>query len=53
MGDLQVGIAWTTGEGAQMSIGLVERQLRYNDIAGQNDVEMREQFAAFSYTLKY
>ena len=53
VGDLQVGIAWTTGEGAQMSLGLVERELRYNDIAGQHDVEMREQFAAFSYTLKY
>lgn len=53
VGDLQVGIAWTTGEGAQMSIGLVERQLRYNDIGGQNDVEMRERFAAYSYTLKY
>jgi Uncharacterized protein conserved in bacteria (DUF2219) len=53
VGDLQVGIAWTTGEGAQMSFGLVERQLRFNDLAGQNDVEMREQFAAYSYTLRY
>jgi hypothetical protein len=53
VGDLQVGIAWTTGEGAQMSLGMVERQLRYNDLAGQNDIEMRERFAAASYTLRY
>lgn len=53
VGDLQVGIAWTTGEGAQMSLGLVERQLRFNDLAGQNDIEMRERFAAYSYTLRY
>ena len=53
VGDLQVGIAFSTGEGAQMSFGLVERELRYNDIAGDHDVEMREQFAAFSYTLRH
>lgn len=53
VGDLQAGIAWTTGEGAQMSLGLVERQLRFNDLAGEHDIEMRERFAAFSYTLKY
>jgi len=53
VGDLQVGVAWTTGQGAQLSLGLVERKLRYNDIAGDQDVKMREQFAAFSYTLKY
>ncbi|MEZ6031374.1 MAG: DUF2219 family protein [Hyphomonadaceae bacterium] len=53
VGDLQVGIAFTTGEGAQMSFGLVERQLRYNDLAGNKDIEMREQFAAFSYTLRH
>lgn len=53
VGDLQVGIAFSTGEGAQMSFGLVERELRYNDIAGDSDIEMREQFAAFSYTLRH
>lgn len=53
VGDLQVGLAWTTGEGAQVSLGLVERELRYNDIAGNSDVEVREQFAAFSYTLRF
>jgi Uncharacterized protein conserved in bacteria (DUF2219) len=53
VGDLQAGLAWTTGLGAQMSIGLVERKLKFNDIAGDNDVKIREQFAAFSYTLKY
>ncbi len=53
VGDLQVGVAWTTGEGAQLSLGLVERELRFNDLAGNSDVEMREQFGAFSYTLRY
>jgi hypothetical protein len=53
VGDLQVGIAFSTDEGAQMSFGLVERKLNYNDIAGDRDVEVREQFAAFSYTLRH
>jgi hypothetical protein len=53
VGDLQVGLAWSTGEGAQVSLGLVERELRFNDLAGNADVEMREQFGAFSYTLRY
>ena len=51
VGDLQAGIAWTTGEGEQMSFGLVERQLRFNDIAGDRDIDRKERFAAFSYTL--
>jgi hypothetical protein len=53
VGDLQVGLAWTTGEGAQVSLGLVERELRFNDLAGDSDIEMREQFGAFAYTLRY
>lgn len=53
VGDLQAGVAWSTGEGAQMSLGLVERKLRFNDIAGDQDVKIREQFAAFSYTQRY
>lgn len=53
VGDLQVGIAFTTGEDSQMSFGLVERELRFNDLAGDSDIEMREQFAAFSYTLRH
>lgn len=53
VGDLQAGLAWTTGQGAQMSFGLVERKLRYNDIAGDQDVNVRERFAAFSYTLRH
>lgn len=53
VGDLQAGVAWTTGEGAQVSLGMVERELRFNDLAGNNDIEMRERFAAFSYTLRY
>jgi hypothetical protein len=53
VGDLQAGIAWTTGLGAQMSLGLVERELTFNDIGGNQDIEMRERFAAFSYTLHH
>ncbi len=53
VGDLQAGVAWTTGQGAQMSFGLVERKLEFNDIAGDKDVNRREQFAAFSYTLHH
>jgi hypothetical protein len=53
VGDLQAGIAWSTGEGAQMSFGLVERKLHFNDIGGERDVNQRERFAAFSYTLRH
>ena len=53
VGDLQAGVAWTTGEGAQMSFGLVERQLRFNDIGGDRDIDRKERFAAFSYTLHH
>jgi hypothetical protein len=53
VGDLQAGVAWTTGKGAQMSFGLVERKLTFTDIAGDHDVDTREQFAAFSYTLHH
>ncbi len=53
VGDLQAGVAFSTGQGAQMSFGLVERKLEFNDIAGDQDVNMRERFAAFSYTLHH
>jgi hypothetical protein len=53
VGDLQTGVAMTMGEGAQMSFGLVERKLEFNDIGGDQDVNMRERFAAFSYTLHH
>lgn len=53
VGDLQAGVAWSTGQGAQMSFGLVERKLEFNDIVGDKDVNRREQFAAFSYTLHH
>lgn len=53
VGDLQAGVAWSMGDGGAMSLGLVERKLRFNDIGGDNDVNMRERFAAFSYTLHY
>ena len=53
VGDLQAGVAFSTGKGSQMSFGLVERKLEFNDIAGSQDVNMRERFAAFSYTLHH
>lgn len=53
VGDLQIGLAWTTGQGAQMSLGLVERELKFNDIGGDRDIDMTERFAAFSYTLHH
>ncbi len=53
VGDLQAGVAWSMGAGTQMSFGLVERKLEFNDIAGNQDVNMRERFAAFSYTLHH
>ena len=53
VGDLQAGIAWSMKEGGQWSFGLVERELEFNDIAGDNDVKRKDHFAAFSYTLKH
>jgi len=53
VGDLQVGVAWSLMNGGQMSFGLVERKLKFNDIAGDNDIDRREQFAAFSFTLHH
>ena len=52
VGDLQAGMAWRTSFGSQTSFGLVERKLAFNDIAGDHDVSIREDFAAFSFTLK-
>lgn len=53
VGDLQAGIAWSVKSGGQMSLGLVERELEFNDIAGDNDVKRKDHFAAFSYTLRH
>lgn len=53
VGDLQAGVAWSMKSGGQMSLGVVERELRFNDIAGENDVERKDHFAAFSYTLRH
>lgn len=53
VGDLQAGIAWSTGVGGQMSFGLVERELEFNDIAGNRDVKRKDHFAAFSFTLHH
>lgn len=53
VGDLQAGVAWSTGVGAQMSVGVVEREMSYNDIAGDNDVKRKDHFAAFSFTMRH
>ncbi|MFT3722050.1 MAG: hypothetical protein QM773_00575 [Hyphomonadaceae bacterium] len=53
VGDLQTGIALSTGAGAQMSFGLVERKLEFNDVAGDKDIDRKERFAALSYTLHH
>lgn len=52
VGDMQAGLAWSTNFGGQMSLGLVQRKLKFNDITGDHDVNTREQFVAFSFTLK-
>ncbi len=52
VGDLQAGLAWRTSRGGQMSIGLVERKLEWNDITGDRDINERQRFAAFSFTLR-
>jgi hypothetical protein len=53
VGDLQAGVAWSVKSGGQMSLGVVERELKFDDIAGENDVERKDHFAAFSYTLRH
>jgi len=53
VGDLQAGIAWSTGRGSQMSFGLVERELQFNDITGDHDVKRKDHFVAFSFTLHH
>jgi hypothetical protein len=53
VGDLQAGVAWSVKSGGQMSFGIVERELEFNDIAGDNDVKRKDHFAAFSYTLRH
>jgi hypothetical protein len=52
VGDFQAGMAWRTGFGSQTSFGLVQRKLSYNDITGDHDVSLHQDFAAFSFTLK-
>jgi hypothetical protein len=52
VGDLQAGIAWSIGKGSQMSFGLVERELEFNDITGDNDIKRKDRFAAFSFTIR-
>jgi hypothetical protein len=52
VGDLQAGLAWSIGKASQMSFGLVERELEFNDLTGDNDVKRKDRFAAFSFTLR-
>ena len=53
VGDLQAGVAWSVKGGGSMSLGIVERELSFNDITGDRDVQRRDHFAAFSYTLNH
>ena len=53
VGDLQAGVAWSVPSGGQMSFGIVERKLEFNDIAGDKDVKRTDHFAAFSFTLRH
>jgi hypothetical protein len=53
VGDLQAGVAWSVKGGGQMSLGIVERELHFNDLSGDKDINRRDHFAAFSYTLHH
>jgi hypothetical protein len=53
IGDLQAGVAWTTEAGGQVSFGLIERQVEFKDATGENDVNRRDHFVAFSFTLHH
>lgn len=52
VGDLQAGIAWSLGKAGQMSFGMVERELEFNDIGGDKDVRRKDRFAAFTYSFR-
>ena len=52
VGELQAGMAWRTSFGSLTSFGLIQRKLAYNDLAGDHDVSIHQDFAAFSFTLK-
>ncbi|MDP3740534.1 MAG: DUF2219 family protein [Hyphomonadaceae bacterium] len=53
VGDLQAGVAWSVKGGGQMSLGIVERELSFNDMTGDRDVRRKDHFAAFSFTLNH
>ncbi len=53
VGDIQAGVAWSTGKGAQMSLGVIERELSFNDLTGDHDVKRRDHFAAFTYSIHH
>jgi hypothetical protein len=52
VGDLQAGLAFRSFAGSQMSLGLVQRKLSFNDALGDHDVRKKENFAAFTFTLR-
>lgn len=52
VGDLQAGIAWKRA-GGQLSFGLVQRKLSFNNIdTGKHDLSSSERFAALSFTVR-
>jgi hypothetical protein len=52
VGDLQAGLAFRSFAGGQMSLGLVQRKLSFNDPLGDKDIRKKENFAAFTFTLR-
>jgi hypothetical protein len=52
VGDFQAGLAFRSFAGSQMSLGLVQRKLSFNDPLGDRDIRRKENFAAFTFTLR-
>lgn len=52
VGDFQAGVAFRSFAGGQMSVGLVQRKLKFNDMTGDRDVRRKENFAAFTFSLR-
>lgn len=52
VGDFQAGMAFRSFAGSQMSLGLVQRKLSFNDPLGDKDIRRKENFAAFTFTLR-
>ena len=52
VGDFQAGLAFRSFASGQMSLGLVQRKLSFNDPLGDRDIRKKENFAAFTFTLR-